>query len=120
MRKNIFNTVAGLLVAVSMLFAAIGCTNINDPDTLKNDSFTVNKMAFTGFKVIGLDGSYDHATVQLKSGDTVIAEGFIADDADDLKPGSAFVKLATPYIFEAAKSSAKENAPTPLFTSTST
>ena len=108
MRKNIFNTVAGLLVAVSMLFAAIGCTNINDPDTLKNDSFTVNKMAITGFKVTGLDGSYDHATVQLKSGDTVIAEGFIADDADDLKPGSAFVKLATPYIFDAGENSPKD------------
>ena len=108
MRKNIFNTVAGLLVAVSMLFAAIGCTNINDPDTLKNDSFTVNKMAITGFKVIGLDGSYDHATVQLKSGDTVIAEGFIADDDDDLTPGSAFVKLETPYIFDAGENSPKD------------
>ena len=108
MRKNIFNTVAGLLVAVSMLFAAIGCTNINDPDTLKNDSFTVNKMAITGFKVIGLEGSYDHATVQLKSGDTVIAEGIIADDDDDLTPGSAFVKLETPYIFDAGENSPKD------------
>ena len=108
MRKNIFNTVAGLLVAVSMLFAAIGCTNINDPDTLKNDSFTVNKMAIAGFKVIGLEGSYDHATVQLKSGDTVIAEGIIADDDDDLTPGSAFVKLETPYIFDAGENSPKD------------
>ena len=108
MRKNIFNTVAGLLVAVSMLFAAIGCTNVNDPETLKNDGFTVNKMAITGFKVTGLDGNYDHATIQLKSGDTVIAEGIIADDADDLKPGSAFVKLATPYIFDAGENSPKD------------
>lgn len=109
MRKNIFNTVAGVLVAVSMLFAAIGCTNINDPETLKNDSFTVNKMAIAGFKVTGLDGVFDHATVQLKGADdAVIAEGFIADDDDDLTPGSAFVKLETPYIFDAGENSPKD------------
>lgn len=109
MRKNIFNTVAGLLVAVSMLFAAIGCTNINDPDTLKNDSFTVNKMAIAGFKVIGLNNSYDHNAVELVAvkGDkeTVIASGIIADDAVDGAPGTAFVKLATPYIFDAGENS---------------
>lgn len=109
MRKNIFNTVAGLLVAVSMLFAAIGCTNINDPDTLKNDSFTVNKMAITGFKVTGLNNSYDHNAVELVAvkGDkeTVIASGIIADDAVDGAPGTAFVKLATPYIFDAGENS---------------
>ena len=90
MRKNIFNTVAGLLVAVSMLFAAIGCTNVNDPETLKKDNFTVNKMAITGFKVTGLNGNYDHATVQLKSGDTIIAKGIIADEDESLTPGTAF------------------------------
>lgn len=109
MRKNIFNTVAGLLVAVSMLFAAIGCTNINDPDTLKNDSFTVNKMAITGFKVAGLNNSYDHNSIELVAvkGDkeTVIASGIIADDAVDGAPGTAFVKLATPYIFDAGENS---------------
>lgn len=109
MRKNIFNTVAGLLVAVSMLFAAIGCTNINDPDTLKNDSFTVNKMAIAGFKVSGLDGVFDHATVQLKGADdAVIAEGIIADEEATLTPGTAFVKLATPYIFDAGENSPKD------------
>ena len=109
MRKNIFNTVAGLLVAVSMLFAAIGCTNINDPETLKNDSFTVNKMAITGFKVTGLNGNYDHATVQLKGADdAVIAEGIIADEDESLTPGTAFVKLATPYIFDAGENSPKD------------
>lgn len=117
MRKNIFNTVAGLLVAVSMLFAAIGCTNINDPDTLKNDSFTVNKMAITGFKVTGLDGNYDHSTVKLmvvkhvldgekeKEETEVAASGIIADDKDNLNPGSAYVKLTTPYIFDAGENS---------------
>ncbi|MBP3449782.1 MAG: hypothetical protein J6K22_04895 [Spirochaetaceae bacterium] len=117
MRKNIFNTVAGLLVAVSMLFAAIGCTNINDPETLKNDSFTVNKMAITGFKVTGLDGNYDHSTVKLmvvkhvldgekeKEETEVAASGIIADDKDNLNPGSAYVKLTTPYIFDAGENS---------------
>lgn len=108
MRKNIFNTVAGLLVAVSMLFAAIGCTNINDPETLKNDGFTVNKMAITGFKVSGLNGNYDHATVQLKGTDGVIAEGIIADEEESLTPGTAFVKLGTPYIFDAGEHEPKD------------
>ena len=109
MRKNIFNTVAGLLVAVSMLFAAIGCTNVNDPETLKKDNFTVNKMAITGFKVTGLDGNYDHSTIELVvvKGKTeeVVASGIIADDADDQAPGSAYVKLSTPYIFDAGEHS---------------
>ena len=78
-------------------------------DDIENNS--VKKMLISGFKVEGLNDSYNHATVKLISvsvnngyWDEVIAEGIIADETKKLKTGSAFVELANPYIYDAGDS----------------
>ena len=54
--KNIFRV--ALLTALACLLC-FSCTNINDPETLTADKFTVNKMKVEGFLLEGLNAVYD-------------------------------------------------------------
>ena len=104
--KNIFRTV--LLTALACLLC-FSCTNINDPETLTADKFTVNKMKVEGFYVEGLADDYDQETVQLmyavkdkdnKEQSTLIAEAIVGGKDESTVPGKAYVKLAEPKIVE--------------------
>lgn len=101
---------------------ATGCTNINDPTTLKEEQFVVNKMLLSGFSISGLDKSLDGQTAELvmvtkvetivdgkvDEGQTSSTEETIASakvgDTDKLyKNGCAYVKLAKPILIERDK-----------------
>lgn len=101
---------------------ATGCTNINDPTTLKEEQFVVNKMWLSGFSISGLDKSLDGQTAELvmvtkvetvvdgkvDEGKTSSTENTIASakvgDTDKLyKNGCAYVKLAKPVLIERDK-----------------
>lgn len=100
--KNIFRTV--LLTALACLLC-FSCTNINDPETLKAEQFTVNEMKVEGFYVEGLDASYDGKTVELvyvtKDAETVIGESsIIADNSKLYKSGSTKIKFTNPELIK--------------------
>lgn len=101
---------------------ATGCTNINDPTTLKEEQFVVNKMWLSGFSISGLDESFDGKTAELimvtkvetvvdgkvDEGQTENTEKTIASakvgDTDNLyKNGCAYVKLEKPVLIERDK-----------------
>ena len=104
--KNIFRV--ALLTALACLLC-FSCTNINDPEALTADKFTVNKMKVEGFYVEGLADDYDQKTVQLmyavkdkdnKEQSTLIAEAIVGGKDESTVPGKAYVKLAEPKIVE--------------------
>lgn len=100
--KNIFRTV--LLTALACLLC-FSCTNINDPETLKAEQFTVNEMKVEGFYVEGLDASYDGKTVELvyvtKDAETVIGESsIVADNSKLYKSGSTKIKFTNPELIK--------------------
>ena len=104
--KNIFRV--ALLTALACLLC-FSCTNINDPETLTADKFTVNKMKVEGFYVEGLADDYDQKTVQLmyavkdkdgKDQATLVAEAIVGGKDASTVPGKAYVKLAEPKIVE--------------------
>ena len=101
---------------------ATGCTNINDPTTLKEEQFVVNKMWLSGFSISGLDKSLDGQTAELvmvtkvetvvdgkvDEGQTSSTENTIASakvgDKDKLYiPGCTYVKLDEPVLIERDK-----------------
>lgn len=101
---------------------ATGCTNINDPTTLKEEQFVVNKMWLSGFSISGLDKSLDGQTAELvmvtkveivvdgkvDEGQTSSTEKTIASakvgDTDKLYiSGCTYVKLAEPVLIERDK-----------------
>lgn len=101
---------------------ATGCTNINDPTTLKEEQFVVNKMWLSGFSISGLDKSLDEQTAELvmvtkvetvvdgkvDEGQTLSTEKTIASakvgDTDKLYiSGCTYVKLAEPVLIERDK-----------------
>lgn len=101
---------------------ATGCTNINDPTTLKEEQFVVNKMWLSGFSISGLDKSLDEQTAELvmvtkvetvvdgkvDEGQTSSTEKTIASakvgDTDKLYiSGCTYVKLAEPVLIERDK-----------------
>lgn len=101
---------------------ATGCTNINDPTTLKEEQFVVNKMLLSGFSISGLDKSLDGQTAELvmvtkvetivdgkvDEGQTSTTEKTIASakvgDTDKLyKSGCTYVKLGKPVLIERDK-----------------
>ena len=101
---------------------ATGCTNINDPTTLKEEQFVVNKMWLSGFSISGLDKSLDGQTAELvmvtkvetvvdgkvDEGQTLSTEKTIASakvgDTDELYiSGCTYVKLAEPVLIERDK-----------------
>ena len=101
---------------------ATGCTNINDPTTLKEEQFVVNKMWLSGFSISGLDKSLDGQTAELvmvtkvetvvdgkvDEGQTSSTEKTIASakvgDTDELYiSGCTYVKLAEPVLIERDK-----------------
>ena len=100
--KNIFRTV--LLTALACLLC-FSCTNINDPETLKAEQFTVNEMKVEGFYVEGLDASYDGKAVELvyvtKDAETVIGESsIVADNSKVYKSGSTKIKFNNPELIK--------------------
>lgn len=101
---------------------ATGCTNINDPTTLKEEQFVVNKMWLSGFSISGLDESFDGKTAELimvtkvetvvdgkvDEGQTQSTEKNIASakvgDTDELYiSGCTYVKLDKPVLIERDK-----------------
>lgn len=101
---------------------ATGCTNINDPTTLKEEQFVVNKMLLSGFSISGLDKSLDGQTAELvmvtkvetvvdgkvdegqtKSTEKTIASAKVGDTDKLYKNGCAYVKLAKPVLIERDK-----------------
>lgn len=103
--KNIFRV--ALLTALACLLC-FSCTNINDPETLTADKFTVNEMKVEGFYVEGLDASYDGKTIELvyvtkdkdgKDVETVVGtSATVADVASLYKSGATMVKFANPVV----------------------
>lgn len=120
--KNIFRVT--LLTALACLLC-FSCTNINDPEALTADKFTVNKMKVEGFLLEGLNAVYDSCdftlireeivTTTIK--DTSLADdkqpkvdpvtnkielgtGTVADVASLYKSGATYVKLDKPVIIE--------------------
>lgn len=120
--KNIFRV--ALLTALACLLC-FSCTNINDPEALTADKFTVNKMKVEGFLLDGLNAVYDGCdftlireeivTTTIK--DTSLADdkqpkvdpvtnkielgtGTVADVASLYKSGATYVKLDKPVIIE--------------------
>ena len=120
--KNIFRV--ALLTALACLLC-FSCTNINDPEALTADKFTVNKMKVEGFLLDGLNDVYDGCdftlireeivTTTIK--DTSLADdkqpkvdpvtnkielgtGTVADLDNLYKSGTAYVKLDKPVIIE--------------------
>lgn len=115
---------------------ATGCTNINDPTTLKEEQFVVNKMLLSGFSISGLDESLDEQTAELvmvtkvetivdgKVGQTSSTEETIASakvgDTDKLYiSGCTYVKLDKPVLIERDKDKTKVDGKTTKNTSTS-
>lgn len=105
---------------------ATGCTNINDPTTLKEEQFVVNKMWLSGFSISGLDKSLDGQTAELvmvtkvetvvdgkvDEGQTENTEETIASakvgDTDELYiSGCTYVKLEEPVLIERDKDKTK-------------
>lgn len=102
---------------------ATGCTNINDPTTLKEEQFVVNKMLLSGFSISGLDKSLDGQTAELvmvteietvvtdgdktesstSSTEKTIASAKVGDTDELYKSGCAYVKLAKPVLIERDK-----------------
>lgn len=104
--KNIFRV--ALLTALACLLC-FSCTNINDPETLTADKFTVNKMKVEGFYIEGLDESYDQKTIQLmyaikdkdgKEQASLVAEAIVGGKDKSTLPDKAYVKLAEPKVVE--------------------
>ena len=103
--KNIFRV--ALLTALACLLC-FSCTNINDPETLTADKFTVNEMKVEGFYVEGLASSYDGKTIELvyvtkdkdgKDVETVVGtSATVADVASLYKSGATMVKFANPVV----------------------
>lgn len=101
---------------------ATGCTNINDPTTLKEEQFVVNKMLLSGFSISGLDKSLDGKTAELvmvtkvetivdgkvdegrtSSTEKTIASATVGDTVKSYISGCAYVKLAKPVLIERDK-----------------
>lgn len=101
---------------------ATGCTNINDPTTLKEEQFVVNKMWLSGFSISGLDKSLDGQTAELvmvtevetfvdgkvdegqtSSTEKTIASATVGDAVKSYISGCAYVKLAEPVLIERDK-----------------
>ena len=101
---------------------ATGYTDINDPTTLKEEQFVVNKMWLSGFSISGLDESFDGKTAELKmvtkvetvvdgkvdEGQTsntekTIASATVGDTVKSYISGCAYVKLDKPVLIERDK-----------------
>lgn len=101
---------------------ATGCTNINDPTTLKEEQFVVNKMLLSGFSISGLDKSLDGQTAELvmvtevetvvdgkvdegktSSTEKTIASAKVGDTDKLYKSGCTYVKLDKPVLIERDK-----------------
>ena len=101
---------------------ATGCTNINDPTTLKEEQFVVNKMLLSGFSISGLDKSLDGQTAELvmvtkvetvvdgkvdegQTENTVktIASATVGDAVKSYISGCAYAKLDKPVLIERDK-----------------
>lgn len=98
---------------------ATGCTNINDPTTLKEEQFVVNKMLLSGFSISGLDKSLDGQTAELvmvtkvetvvdgkvdeETTEKTIASAKVGDKDKLYISGCTYVKLDEPVLIERDK-----------------
>ena len=112
MKKTFTKFVAGIAAAAALVLAA-GCKNQLD---YVNDTTALNKFNVAGFKVTGLDAAYNGAAVKLMVNepgadgkDNYVEEasttvGYSYTDASGnvvgYQSGTAYVKLATPYLFD--------------------
>lgn len=118
---------------------ATGCTNINDPTTLKEEQFVVNKMLLSGFSISGLDKSLDGQTAELvmvteietvvtdgdktesttSSTENTIASAKVGDTDKLYISGCTYVKLPKPVLIERDKDKTEVDGKTTKNTSTS-
>lgn len=117
---------------------ATGCTNINDPTTLKEEQFVVNKMLLSGFSISGLDKSLDGKTAELvmvtkvetvvdgkvdegqtENTEKTIASAKVGDTVKSYISGCAYVKLDKPVLIERDKDKTEVDEKTTKNTSTS-
>lgn len=87
---------ASILLLVLTVF---GCTNINDPQTLKEQYYTVNEMKISAVKIVVDSADLAGKTVALyaKDGTKVGVDGVIGGD---YKKNAGLIEFAEPIIIE--------------------